>query len=334
LERPPLTTTLVDEAAGFLSGRIRGTPIEESRGLSRALGARVFLKLENLQETGSFKIRGALFALSRLPDSQRRAGVLTCSAGNHGKALAWAGRELAVRCVVCLPASVDSAKLRAIEELGAEARISRFPGYDETEEWAREQALREGLPFLSAFDDNLVIAANGGTLAREVLAQRPDARTFVLPVGGGGLAAGFSFVVKETLPDATLIGCQHEGSPGLKLSLDAGRAITRLPPIETAAGGIEGGIGVLPFEVLRSRVDGVVLSSEQEILEGLVWMLDRHQYLIEPSAAVVVAACLAGRIAPSDGPVVAVISGRNVSKERIRTILNTIGVEPGRKQWP
>ena len=299
--------------------------------MSRALGAPVWLKLENLQETGSFKVRGALFALSRLSEAERRTGILTCSAGNHGKGVAWAARELGVRAVVCLPASVDPSKLRSIEELGAEARVSRFAGYDETEEWARGEARREALPFLSAFDDNFVIAANGGTLAREILEELPEARTFVVPVGGGGLSAGFSFVLKRSLPGARLIGCQHEGSPGLKLSLEAGRAITRLPAIETAAGGIEGGIGKLPFEVLKSGIDGVALASEEEILAAVAWVLDRHQYLIEPSSAVVVAACLSGKIAAQGMPVAAVLSGRNVSTARIAKILNTIERDPGRE---
>jgi len=133
---------------------------------------------------------------------------------------------------VCVPKTVDASKLHGIVARGAEVRISEFRGYDETQDWAIELAKREGRPFLSAFDDVRVMAGNGGTLAREVLDEIPAAATFLLPVGGGGLSAGFSFVAKHRNPDSIVVGCQHESSPGLARSLEAGQAITRLPPAE------------------------------------------------------------------------------------------------------
>src|SRR5439155_14590005 len=145
-------------------------------------------------------------------------------------------------------------KLHGIASLGAEVRISEFGGYDQTEDWALALAAKEGKPFLSAFDDVAVMAGNGGTIALEVLRELPGAVSSLLPVGGGGLSGGFSFVMKERRPASVIIGCQHEKSPGLALSLEAGRAVTRLPAVETAAGGIEGGLGAVPFEVLRSRI--------------------------------------------------------------------------------
>ena len=166
------------------------------------------------------------------------------------------------------------------------------------------------------------MAGNGGTLAVEVLQDAPAARTFVLPVGGGGLAAGFAFYVREEIPEARIVGCQHERSPALKLSLEKGEAVVTLPPIETAAAGIEGGMGRLPFEVLRTRTDAVALLSEEEIFDAVRWMLHEHQYLVEPSAAVTVAACLTGKAGKLGGPTVVVLSGRNVSLETLRRILN------------
>jgi threonine dehydratase len=311
----------IDAATAFLDGKIRHTPIEPSPGLSRILGVPVWLKLESLQLTGSFKIRGAWFRLSRLTRSERDRGILTCSAGNHGKGVAYAAKALGIRPVICVPSSVDRAKYDGMVALGADVRVSQFPGYDDTDFWAREQAQSEGKPFISPFDDMAVIAGNGGTLAAEVLQELPDARTFIVPVGGGGLSAGFAFYAGEQRAGSIVIGCQHELSPGLKVSLEAGRAITRLPPTETVAGGVEGGIGTMPFEILRSRIHHVALVSEQEIYEAVRWMLEQHQYLIEPSAAVTVAACLFEKLPPVTSPAVVVLSGRNVSIDVVRRIL-------------
>jgi threonine dehydratase len=315
-----LDTSLIQEAAAFLAGRIRRTPLEASPKLSELLGVPVALKLESQQLTGSFKIRGALFRISRLTAEERRAGVLTSSAGNHGKAVAYAAREARVRAVICVPRSVDRSKHDAMVALGADVRVSEFDGYDDTEEWAQQMAIDQRLTFLSAFDDYAVMAANG-TVALEVLEDAPDARTFIVPVGGGGLSAGFAVAVKQAQPDAMLIGCQHVLSPALRLSLDAGRAITKLPAVETLAGGVEGGIGALTFPVLAPLVDHVALVTEDEILAGVRWMLTEHQYLIEPTAAVALAACLTGKVGELRGPAVVVITGRNVSFETVRGIV-------------
>jgi len=302
---------LISEAAEFLAGKVRRTPVEFSSRLSELLGVPVWLKLESLQLTGSFKIRGALFAMSRLKED-----VITCSAGNHGKAVAYASKG----ATICVPRSVDRAKYDAMVAMGANVRVSGFDGYDETQDWALEMAAREKKYFLSPFDDDAVMAANGGTVAKEVLEDCPDARTFILPVGGGGLAAGFAVWAKERLPDAKIVGCQHVLSPALKMSMDAGHAITRLPAVETMAGGVEGGIGSRTFPVLAPLMDQVALVSEEEIVEGVRWMVAHHQYLIEPTAAVTIAACISGKI-QCDRPAVVVISGRNVSAATVKKIL-------------
>ncbi len=318
---------LVQEAAAFLKGKIRRTPVEPSHKLSKALGVEVWLKLESLQLTGSFKIRGAFFRLSKLTDAEKRDGVVTCSAGNHGKAVAYAAREMKVRATVCVPKSVDKAKYEAMVAIGADVRVSEFDGYDDTETWARAMAAKGGLTFISPFDDYAVMAANGGSSAMETLEQAPSAKTFVLPVGGGGLAAGFAFEVKHRFPESgVVIGCQHVLSPALQMSLEASRAITKLPAVETMAGGVEGGIGELTFEVLKSRVDRVALVTEEEIREGVRWMLEHHQYLIEPTAAVTIAACIGGKIGTLESPAVVVISGRNVGTDTVKKILCSLAV--------
>ncbi len=318
---PPLSLSLIEQARAFLAGRIRRTPLEESPALEEILGVPVWLKLESAQLTGSFKIRGALFRLSLLSEDEKLAGIATCSAGNHGKAVAYAARSLGLVPTIFVPSSVDGSKYRAMVDLGAEVVRSEFPGYDDTEEWAIREAARAGKAWISAFDDEAIMAGNGGTLAHEILEDVPDARGFVLPVGGGGMSGGLSFAIKKKLSGATVVGCNHELSPALALSLERGHAVTRLPAVETAAGGIEGGIGRKTFEILRSRVDRVALVSEREILEGVRWMLEKHQHLIEPSAAAAVAACLTGKAGRFEAPVVIVISGRNVSLETLRKIL-------------
>jgi len=311
-----LTSELIAEAAEVLGPRVRRTPVEPSPGLSKILGAPVSLKLESLQLTGSFKIRGALFRLSKLTAGERRDGVVTCSAGNHGKAVAYAAREIDIAATICVPRSVDRSKLEGMIALGADVRVSGFDGYDETEDWARAMARDENRTFISAFDDYAVMAGNGGTTALEVLEQAPGTKNFILPVGGGGLSAGFAFAAQP----ATIIGCQLAKSPALRMSLDAGRAITKLPAVDTLAGGVEGGIGALAFGVLGPLVAAVALVEEDEILEGVRWMLAHHQYLIEPTAAVVIAACISGKVR-IDGPAVVVISGRNVSASTVKKIL-------------
>jgi len=316
-----LTLELIENASRFLRGRVSHTPLEPSPGLGEVLGVPVWLKLECLQTTGSFKLRGALCRLSRLSEEEKRVGVFTCSAGNHGKGLAYAAKALGVRSTIVVPSSVDESKYRAIVAMGAEVIRSRFPGYDDTEAWAIEEARRTGKTWISAFDDEDIMAGNGGSLALEILEDLPDAASFVLPVGGGGLAAGLSFVVKARDDEAIIVGCNHELSPALALSLKRGLAVTRLPAAATTAGGIEGGIGQKPFEILRTRVDRVALLSEAELFAAVRWTFDSHQYVIETSSAAPVAACLSGKVGQLRGPAVLVLTGRNLSAATLRTIL-------------
>lgn len=318
-----LSTGLIEEAAAFLAGQVRLTPVEFSPALSAKTGVPVWLKCEHLQVTGSFKVRGALFRLSQLSPAERRQGVVTCSAGNHGKGLAYAAQKVAVPTTIFVPATVDAAKHRAMVALGAEVIRTDAPGYDEAEGIARSEAERTGRPFISAFDEDAIMAGNGGTLAREVLEQVPDVRGCYVPVGGGGLAAGFTFYLREQAPAVRVVGCQHEDSAALLASLMLGYAVTEMAPVDTLAGGLEGGIGRNTFAVLQDRIDGVATASEAELHTAVRWMLDHHQYLIEPSAAVTVACLLNGRLPPDDGPVVVVLSGRNVSLEALRTILES-----------
>lgn len=312
---------LIAEASAYLKDRVRRTPVEPSPALEELLGVPVSLKLECLQVTGSFKVRGALFHLSRLDESVRQGGVATCSAGNHGKGLAYAAKRLGVRATVYVPSTVDPAKLVGMQRLGATVLRSRFPGYDETEAWARQEARRLGLPFVSAFEDDAIRAGNGGTLARELMEQRPELHNIVVPVSGGGLAAGAACFLRAAHPQVKLWACQHEESPALALSLERGEAVTSLPPIDTLAGGIEGGIGRENFELLRPSLAGVALVSERELWAATRWALEEHQLLVEPSGAAPIAACRTGKLDALDGPTALVLTGRNLSLGGLRRIL-------------
>lgn len=316
-----LTLELIENASWFLRGRVRHTPLESSPELSELLRVPVWLKLECLQTTGSFKLRGALFRLSRLSEEEKRAGVFTCSAGNHGKGVAYAAKALGLRPTIVVPSSIDESKYRAMVAMGAEVIRSRSPGYDDTETWAMEEARRIHKTWISAFDDDDIMAGNGGSLALEILEDLPEAESFVVPVGGGGLAAGLSYAVKARREKAIVVGCSHELSPALALSLKQGAAVTRLPAAVTTAGGLEGGIGQKPFEILRTRVDRVALVSEADLFGAVRWTFDSHQYVIETSSAAAIAACLSGKVAQLRGPTVLVLTGRNLSAGTLQKIL-------------
>jgi threonine dehydratase len=252
---------------------------------------------------------------------ERRAGVITSSAGNHGWAVAYAAKMLAIPATVYVPSEVDESKAKGIASLGAAVIRSKFSGYDDTEDFAVSQARALNLTFLSPYDDFAIMAANGGTVAKEILEDIPEIRTFVVPVGGGGLAAGLGFYTKSHFAHSCLIACQHSQSPALKLSLEKGVAVTGLPPIRTLAGGIEGGIGALTFSVLKDIVNETILLSEKEILDALCWFLDKHRYLIEPSSAVALAACLTGKLVNVEAPIAIVLTGRNFARNSLRAVL-------------
>ncbi|MBI3900736.1 MAG: pyridoxal-phosphate dependent enzyme [Chlamydiia bacterium] len=316
----PLTLELIAQAKNSIKDRILQTPLEPSKALSELLQTEVCLKLENFQTTGSFKVRGAFFYLSTCKESECRQGVAACSAGNHGLGVAFAAQKMGIPCTVYVPQGVDQSKYEKILQLGATVFRSQFVGYDDTLVWAQQDAKQKGLHFITAFDDERIMAGNGGTLAMEILDACPDVKNVVFPVGGGGLGAGLSFYLKEKNPSIRLIGCQHINSPALKLSLERQKAVTVLPAIDTVACGVEGGIGEKCFEILKNRIDDVILLSEEEIYDAFIWQMHHYPYLIEPTAAVTLAACLSKKIPCLQGKTVVLFSGSNVSKETIDRI--------------
>lgn len=321
LPMQPLSLDLIHHAVSFLQGKIRKTPLEFSPDLSEKLKVPVFLKLEFLQKTGSFKLRGALFYLSTLSEQEKKRGVAACSAGNHGLGIAYAAREMGIACTIFVPDSVEQLKYEKLIQLGARVRRSPFDGYDDTLEWSVEEAAKEQLTLISGFNDERIMAGNGGSLAYEILEDLPDVRNVITPIGGGGLAAGLAFYLKEKRQQINVVGCQHKELASFQLSLEKRRVAEKLAPIKTVAGGIALGVGTKSFEILKDRVRDVALLSEEEIVDGFCWVLEHHQYLIEPTSSVVVSACLFDRLPRLSGPTVLVLTGRNVSFKTIHELI-------------
>lgn len=312
-------------AASFLRPRVRRTPLEKVNIRKDHPASPVFLKLESLQITGSFKLRGAWWKLSRLSEWDKLRGVGTCSAGNHGLALAYAGCRERIPTFVYLPRNVDPAKEAKIRACKAQVIPTPHEGFDAAEQWALEDAARRGLCYVSAFDDCDVIVGNGGTVMLEILEDVPELTTLVVPVGGGGLAAGAVLAAEVLGKRVRLVACQLKSSPGLARSLAAGRAVTRLPAVKTKAAGIEGGIGTLPFSILQRHSPEVVLLSESELEGAVRWCLEELGYLIEVSAAAPLAALLGGKVTLDRGPVAAVLTGRNLGLPWLKEILQADG---------
>ena len=312
----------LQEAQARISGSLHRTPAVSSRALSERVGRPVILKCENLQKTGSFKVRGALNSILELDDVARGRGVVAASAGNHAQAVAWAAARAGVSATVVMPANALPTKVRASEGYGAEVILQGtvFEAFDVALEVAQDR----GLTFLHPFDDPLIVAGQG-TLGLEVLDDVPDAATVVVPVGGGGLISGVALAVANLAPVARVYGVEPHGACAMRKSLEKGEAI-RLESIDTVADGLGAPMaGELTYEVVRRHVEDVVLVNDDEIREAMAFILARTKLLVEPAGAAGVAALLAGRIPLAAGPVVAILSGGNVDLDRLADLLGAPG---------
>ncbi|WP_404816893.1 threonine ammonia-lyase [Streptomyces thermolineatus] len=311
----------VDDVRGahkMLSGVARVTAMEGSRYLSQLVGAPVHLKCENLQRTGSFKIRGAYVRIAGLSPVERAAGVVAASAGNHAQGVALAASLLGVRSTVFMPVGAPLPKVAATREYGAEVRL-HGQVVDETLRAAQEYAESTGAVFIHPFDHPDVVAGQG-TVGLEILEQCPEVRTIVVGIGGGGLAAGIAVAVKELRPDVKVVGVQAEGAAAYPPSLAAGHPVA-LEKVATMADGIMvGRPGDVPFGIVGSLVDEVRTVSEDELSSALLLCLERAKLVVEPAGASPVAALLSAPDA-FEGPVVAVLSGGNVDPLLMQRIL-------------
>ncbi|MFF2860223.1 threonine ammonia-lyase [Streptomyces rubiginosohelvolus] len=315
---PALILDDVRGAQKMLDGVARVTALEGSRHLTELVGAPVHLKCENLQRTGSFKLRGAYVRISGLTPVERAAGVVAASAGNHAQGVALASSLLGVRSTVFMPVGAPLPKVAATREYGAEVRL-HGQVVDETLAAAQRYAEETGAVFIHPFDHPDIIAGQG-TVGLEILEQCPEVRTIVLGIGGGGFAAGVAVAVKALRPDVRIVGVQAEGAACYPPSLAAGYPVSLDAPATMADGIKVGRPGDVPFALVEELVDEVRTVTEDELSRALLLCLERAKLVVEPAGASPVAALLSDPKA-FRGPVVAVLSGGNVDPLLMQRIL-------------
>ncbi len=287
------------------------------------------LKAENLQRTGSFKLRGALAKLAALGDDCA-GGVVTASAGNHAQALAYAARARGVSCTVFMPESAPIAKLQAARDLGADVQLIGAT-VDEALEAARACSEEKSLAFVHPFDDPDVVAGQA-TLGLELLAQVPDLRRVIVPVGGGGLVSGVAIAIKSARPEVEIIGVQVETCAPFPASLEAGRPVAVRSALTIADGIAVKRPGELTLRLIQRWVDEMVVVSEDEVAEAMVFLLERAKLVVEGAGAVGVAALLGDRLSlTADGTTVAVLSGGNVDAGLLAEIARRHESQAGRR---
>jgi threonine dehydratase len=299
----------VEAAAALLAGVVRQTPLRHSRGLADRVGGPVWLACENLQRTGSFKIRGAYTRISRLSDDERARGVVAASAGNHAQGVALAARLLGCSATVFMPETAPLPKVAATRAYGAGIHLVG-QALSESLQAAQEHADRTGAVFIHPFDHADVIAGQG-TIGLEILDRCPDVATVVVGAGGGGLVSGVAAAVKARRPDVRVVAVQAETAAALPGSLAAGRSVP-LEAMATMADGIAvAAPGPLTLAHVRDLVDEVRTVSEEDLSRALLFCLERAKLVVEPAGVAAVAAVLAAPSAFAP-PVVAVLSGGNI----------------------
>lgn len=313
-----ITRDDIDQAQKRIGGIARRTPLEHSRWLSSEHGRMVLLKLECLQLTGSFKLRGAMSKLSRLTADQRARGVLTVSAGNHGLGVAHCAEALGIDATIVVPESASRAKVEAIRRYPVKL-IERGASYDDAEQAARAMERESGAVFVSPYNDKDVIAGQG-TIALEVLEDAPDLDAIIVPVGGGGLFAGIAIAAKAIRPSIKVYCVEPETSPTMTASLRAGRLI-QIEEDETIADGLSGNIEPesITFPIVQELVDGIILVSEDAIRNAIASVAREDHLMIEGAAATAIAALADPAI--QNQRVAAIITGRNITLDLFNRVV-------------
>ena len=295
-------------ASRVLKGVARRTPIMFASRINPE--AQVYLKCENLQNTGSFKLRGAYYKISQLTEEEKGRGVIACSAGNHAQGVALGASRNGIKSIICLPAGAPLSKVEATKGYGAE--VCLVPGvYDDAYQKAVELRDEKGYTFVHPFDDPKVIAGQG-TIGLEILEDMPEAEAVIVPIGGGGLIAGVAYAVKQLRPDIKVYGVQSEGAPSMYNSLKKGERV-HLDSVKTIADGIAvKEPGELTFELISKYVDEVVTVSEDEIAAAILTLMEQKKLVSEGAGAVSVAAAMFNKVPVKGKKVVCVVSGGNI----------------------
>lgn len=299
---------------------VRRTPLMPSTHLSEKTGAAVYLKLETLQETGTFKVRGAANKILSLADAQRARGVVTASTGNHGRAVSHVARRLGIPAVVCISERVPQNKVQALQKSGAQLVIEG-QGQDEAAERAFALQEEKGLAMIHPFDDPAVIAGQG-TIALELLEDLPELDTVLVPLSGGGLISGIALGLKSARPSLRVVGVSMARAPVMYHSLQAGHPV-QMPEEETLADSLLGGIGLdngYTFALVQRLVDDVILVSEEEIARAMAFLLREEHVVAEGAAAVGVAALLADKTSGLGQNIAVIISGGNVALDTLMRV--------------
>jgi threonine dehydratase len=300
----------IDEAATRLSGVARVTPVYGSETFSRLAGRKIHLKAENLQRTGSFKIRGAVNKIALLARAEREAGVVAASAGNHGQAVAWAAREAGISATVFMPEESPMAKVEATVNYGARVELVG-EGFDEALAAALELAETRGATFVHAFDDPQVIAGQG-TIGLELAEQLGETDVVVIPIGGGGLASGIALALRERRPQVRLVGVQAANCAPFAGSTEHGFTIAEGIWVKRP--------GELTSSILGDLLDEVVTVTEEEISHAIVLCLERTKLVVEGAGAAGLAALLAGKV-QGTGPAAAILSGGNIDPTLLISVM-------------
>jgi len=292
----------VEAARERLAGKdVRVTPVYGSETFTRLTGRPVHLKAENLQRTGAFKIRGAVNKIEGLSEAERKAGVVAASAGNHGQAVAWAAREAGIEATIFMPAETPMAKVDATRNYGARAELTG-EAFEEALAAAITYVEETGATFVHPYEDLDVIAGQG-TIGLELAEQLPDAETVVVPIGGGGLAAGIGLALRAVRPEVKLVGVQAAACAPLAGGTELGYTIAEGIAVKRP--------GELTSALLDGLLETVVTVTDEEISEAIVLLLERAKLVVEGAGAAAVAALVAGRV-PGTGPAVAILSGGNI----------------------
>lgn len=290
----------------------RRTSLISSHRLSRYIDRSVHLKLENMQETGSFKVRGAGNKLLSLSEDEKNRGVIAFSTGNHGRAVAFVARQLGIKAVICLSERVPQFRVNAMKQLEEEI-VQYGKSQDEAYEHALTLQEERGLTMINPFDDPFVIAGQG-TIGLEILEDLPSMDTAIVPVSGGGLIAGIALALKSADPKIHIIGVSMDCAPAMYQSFKAGKPV-EVEEKDSMADALLGGIGLdnkYTFPIVRDSVDDLILVSEQEIAEGMFLAFDKHCLVIEAAAAVGISALLYEKVSDLGKNVVVILSGGNV----------------------
>lgn len=304
-------------AAAVLKGVARKTSVIPAPKINPE--ADVYLKTENLQQTGSFKLRGAYYKISQLSDEEKAKGVIACSAGNHAQGVALGARRNGIHAVICLPAGAPISKVEATRSYGAE--VCLVPGvYDDAYARAVELQKEHGYTFVHPFDDPKVIAGQG-TIGLEILEQMPDVEAVVVPIGGGGLISGVAFAIKTLRPEIKVYGVQSSGAPSMAASLQEGH-IARLTEVSTIADGIAvKEPGVNTFEMCNKYVDEVVTVSDDEIAAAILALIEQQKLVAEGAGAVSVAAVMYNKVPVKGKKVVCLVSGGNIDVNTLSRVI-------------